>query len=80
MCVGVGVGVRLGMIGVMVGVNVGLSGELSPKLRRGSIVALGGGGVKVAGTTIANDSSFGGCGRERGETSVGKAGCSIQAA
>ena len=55
--VGVLVGVRLGNMGVLLGVKVGRIGELSPKFRRGSMVAFGGGGVKVAGTAIANASS-----------------------
>ena len=77
--VGVRVGVRLGKIGVLLGVSVGRIGELSPKFRRGSIVALGGGGVNVGGTTIASDSSCA-WGSKIGATRVGNGDCSMQAA
>jgi hypothetical protein len=76
--VGVGVGVRLGKIGVLLGVSVGRSGELSPKFSRGSIVAFGGGGVKVGGTANAIASSF--WGSNIWGTRVGKGGCSRQPA
>lgn len=77
--VGVRVGVRLGKMGVLLGVSVGRIGELSAKFKRGSIVAVGPGGVNVGGTAMANDSSCI-CGSEIGAASVGKGDCSTQAA
>jgi len=71
--VGVRVGVRVGKMGVLLGVSVGRMGELSAKFRRGSVVAVGPGGVNVGGTAIANDSSCS-CGSEMGAASVGKGG------
>ena len=76
----VGVGVRLGRIGVTVGVRVGPRGELSAKLSRGSMVAVGPGGVKVGGTAkaIAAESSL--WGSKRGAARVGNGDWSTQAA
>ena len=72
-------GVRLGKMGVLLGVSVALSGELSPKFSRGSMVATGGGGVKVGGMLMTAISSTMVCGREMGAARVGSAVCSTQA-